>query len=80
MDSIDCRDFYPNQSRVGALGQSELALVHRLCRGKPISVFANALVFDGGYPGQVGRCEQGSASGEHCSVLLGFLKFLGFRG
>jgi hypothetical protein len=74
MDSIDCGDLHSEQSRVGALGKSELALVHSFRWRKPVSVITHPLVLDGGYPGQVGNSQKRSAGGEHSAMMLRFLE------
>jgi hypothetical protein len=55
MDSINCRNPYPHQPRVGALGQSQLALVHRIRRRQPFSIVSHALVLDGRHSEKSGR-------------------------
>ena len=58
MDSIDCRNVHPDQSCVGPLGKHELALVHCFRWSKFVPVVTDALVLNGGYPGQVGCREK----------------------
>jgi hypothetical protein len=58
MDSLNRRKFYFNQPGAGPLGESQLALVHGICGSEPIPVGPHTLVFDGGYPHQIGNSEK----------------------
>ena len=49
---------YSDQPGPGQMGESELALVHRVRGGKPVSVVADPLVPDGRHTGQTGRGEK----------------------